>query len=199
LPRDLIVPRAPARTRRVFGLLLALFCGALVWLASPARAVASGHSAFSFGPSAPFPCGGSTTSIVTGLLLPSEVGAFLSDDDVDFMFAWSWQIPLSPACHSRLATELEVLPTDSHPVRGRLGYRYGTRYFLAGLGGTLSGAGYTWSPELGVQFAHWRFVGLWDIPGTENENSFHLIVRAELAPAFDGLRGVTLLLGWNVL
>jgi hypothetical protein len=167
-----------------------------VWLASPARAFASGHSAFSSPPGAPIPCEGSTTAIVTALLLPSEIGTFVTDGDVDFMFAWSWQVALSPACHSRLAAEFEVLPTDPHPVRGRLGYRYGTRYFLGGLGGTLSGAGFTWSPELGMQFAHWRF---WNAAGEENENSFHLLVRAELAPAFDGLRGVTLLLGWNIM
>jgi hypothetical protein len=70
------------------------------------------------------------------------------------------------------------------------------------LGGTLSGDGYTWSPELGVQFAHWRFQNPYDY-GTpfhyENENSFHLLVRAELAPAFDRLRGVTLLFGWSAM
>ena len=112
------------------------------------------------------------------------------------MFAWSWQIPLSPDCHNRLATELEVLPAETYSVRGRLGYRYGARYFLVGLGGTLSADGYTWSPEAGVQFAHWRFCCL---SVNENENSFHLLVRAEVAPAFNRLSGVTLLLGWNVM
>jgi hypothetical protein len=135
--------------------------------------------------------------------LPSEVGAFIPDHGADFMFAWSWQVALSPECHSRLATELEVLPTDTHPVRGRLGYRYGARYFLTGLGGTVSGNGYTWSPELGAQFAHWRFQNPYDANPYgfhyENENSFHLLVRAEVAPAFDRLMGVTLLFGWNAM
>ncbi len=177
-------------------LLIGLFCGALVALSSPAPAVASGHLPFEPSPPTPIPCVGSHDMIATAILLPSEVGVFIPDRDPEFMFAWSWQFPLSPGCHSRLTTEIEVLPTAPGPVRGRVGYRYGTRYFLAGLGGTFSSAGYTWSPEAAVQFAHLHYE---DLGAKPNDVSFHLLIRAELAPAFDHLSGVTLLLGWNMM
>ena len=89
-----------------------------------------------------------------------------------------------------------MIPTDTNLIRGRFGYRYARRYFLVGFGGSFSGEGDTWSPEVGVQFAHFRF-GAPDARGfeTENENAAHLIVRTELNSRF---RGVTILLGWNV-
>jgi len=97
---------------------------------------------------------------VTAILLPSELGVFIPDHEPELMLAWSWQLALTPACHSRLAVEIEVLPTDPAPVRGRVGYRYGTRYLLGGLGGTFSPAGFTWSPEAGLQFAHLHYSDL---------------------------------------
>jgi hypothetical protein len=47
-----------------------------------------------------------------------------------------------------------------------------------------------------MQFARWHF---WNYSGTEHENSFHFLVRAEIAPALNRLGGVTLLLGWNIM
>ncbi len=143
----------------------------------------------------PFDCEASATSVWLGLLFPSDVGLFVTPNgSPDFDVGWSWQIPITFSCHARLTGSVEVLPTDANVIRGRFGYRYARRYFLAGFGGSFSGDGNTWSPEIGVQFAHWRLGGADQRP-SETENVAHLLVRTEFDSRF---RGVTILVGWNV-
>jgi hypothetical protein len=193
------LPRCRSRARRSLAAVLVLaFLGA----ATPAYAdFPSGSRILGFG--------------ALGLLAPSEAGALIRDERGDFVFGWSWQIPLTIfvlllreesirmgeppprwLMNHRFIGGVEVLPTasDGH-VRGRLGYRFGTHHFVAGFGGTLAARGNTWSPELGVRFLHsTRRVkdDAWD-------PCMHILVRPEIAPAFDGLRGVTVLLGWTFI
>jgi hypothetical protein len=77
-------------------------------------------------------------------------------------------------------------------ARGRIGYRYGRRWAFGGVGVGLDGAGGHLSPELGVKFAHAE-----DGDGAIDLSS-HLLARAEIAPDSGGIRGATVLLGWNV-
>ena len=145
----------------------------------------------------PFDCSGSPTAVWWGLVAPSDIGLFVPGNaGPEFDFGWSWQIPITWSCHGRLTGSIEVLPTDANVIRGRFGYRYARRYFLVGFGRSFSGDGDTWSPELGLQFAHSLFTTP-DPRGFENENetAAHLIVRTEFNSQF---RGVTILLGWNV-
>jgi hypothetical protein len=72
-------------------------------------------------------------------------------------------------------------------VRVRGGYRYVRRYAFAGLGGSVAYSGPTWSGEAGVRFA------------PDHYPSFHLLARAEVARRFDGLRGVAVLIGWDLM
>ncbi len=167
---------------------------ALALLALPAStARASGHL--------PIPshldCEVEETGALFGLIMPSDVGVFVpASSGPEFDLGWSWQIPITESCHGRLTGSVELIPGDASLVRGRFGYRYARRYFLVGFGGSFSGDGNTWSPELGVQFAHWKFDEP-DLRFPDSEprpNAAHLLVRTEFNSRF---RGVTILLGWN--
>jgi hypothetical protein len=131
--------------------------------------------------------------VAFGIIFPTEIGTFVSGQGANFVFGWSWQIPISLDLHSRIAASVDVAPgSDQHSLRGRVGYRYGGHYVFGGLGGSFASDGNAWSPELGVKFLHWPK------DGSACENAFHLWARAEIAPSLDRLQGVTLLLGWNV-
>ena len=90
---------------------------------------------------------------------------------------------------------IDLLPhSDGVSWRGRLGYRYCDRYLFGGAGVGLDGAGVNLTPELGVKFGH---------PGShvmpDEDFSLHLLTRAEIAPELGRVRGVTILLGWNLI
>ncbi len=179
------------RARRASGPLAVT--GLVVLLSLPASAGhASGHLP-SFDP-----CGADATAVWLGLLFPSDAGVFVpAGGGAHFQFGWSWQIPVSLSCNARLTGSVELIPGDANALRGRFGYRYARRYFLAGFGGSFSGDGNTWSPEVGLQFARWRLGGF-DRRFNEADqdaNVAHLLARVEFNSRF---RGVTILLGWNV-
>ena len=174
--------------RRGAGRVAASTGSALFLTLMASAAQASGH--LPFGPPPEF---GSGTAIAFGIIFPTEVGSFVSGSGANFVFGWSWQIPLSLDLHSRIAGGVDLaLGSDEHPLRGRVGYRYGGHYLFAGLGGSFAHDGNALSPELGVKVLHWPK------ENSASENAFHLLARAEIDPSFERLRGVTLLLGWNV-
>jgi len=165
---------------------------ALLVAAAPS-AQASGHLP-SFNP---FDCWPSATAVWLGLIFPSDAGLFVPASGApEFDVGWSWQIPITFSCRGRLTGGVELLPTGPDLVRGRVGYRYARRYFLAGFGASFSGSGNSWSPEIGVQFAHGRIGSPPSEYGEkESENVAHLLVRGEFDSQF---RGLTILLGWDV-
>jgi len=68
---------------------------------------------------------------------------------------WALQLPVSHSLRHRIAGGLDWVPTsEDHHFRGRIAYRFGRRHFFTGLGPAFDHAGTTWSPELGVKFAH---------------------------------------------
>ena len=127
-------------------------------------------------------------------LLPGEIGSLMTGSGADFDLGWSWQVPFTRSLRHRVAGSVDWVPGNSdHHVMGRVGYRFGMRHFFTGLGPAFDHSGTTWSPELGVKFAH---------AGDSDEQldlSLHIVVRADIAPAFDRLRTVTILFGWNIL
>jgi hypothetical protein len=144
------------------------------------------------------PCGAEAAAVWLGLLFPSDAGVFIpASGGPEFEFGWSWQVPISLSCNARFTGSVELIPSDANVVRGRFGYRYARRYFLVGFGGSFSGDGNTWSPEVGVQFAHWRLEGFDRRYNKTDQyaNVAHLLARTEFNSRF---RGVTILLGWNV-
>jgi hypothetical protein len=144
---------------------------------------ASGHSATGYDSSALF---------AAGAALPSETGALLDGRAAHFVVGWSWQVPVTATFRHRVVSGFNWIPGgDDHRWEGRLGYRFGSRNFFLGAGASLEHAGVTWSPEVGVRL----------LPGLHGDPQLdpaaHVMVRAEVAPAFDALRGVTILLGWT--
>jgi hypothetical protein len=132
------------------------------------------------------------------VLLPGEVGVAVPTANASaprFVLGWSWQLPVSVwyddhTTHHRIVGGVDLLPrSDGADWRGRLGYRYGRRWAFGGVGVGLDGAGANLSPELGVKFAHAE-------PDSDIDMSLHLLARAEITPA-SGVRGTTVLLGWN--
>jgi len=120
------------------------------------------------------------------------VGALISEGGGDLDLGWTIQIPF--LVRHRIAASLDWLPTSyDHRVRGRLGYRFATRYPFFGLGGSLDRSGATWSPEVGVRLAF----GEEDRRLDQAKGAPHLVARADLAPTFDALVSVTLLVGWS--
>jgi hypothetical protein len=144
------------------------------------------------------------TAVLLGigaLLTPADIGVAVpaaAASSPRLVIGWSWQIPLTggaldthPGRH-RVVPEVDLLPLPAGvSLRGRFGYRYARRHLFAGAGVGLDGAGPNLSPELGVRFAHFN-TGDDDI-----DTSMHLLARAELAPE-TGVRGATILLGWNL-
>jgi hypothetical protein len=134
-------------------------------------------------------------------LVPSEVGVAIPTADAssaNFVLGWSWQLPISlwfpdSTTNHRVVAGVDLLPhSDGADWRGRIGYRYGTRWVFGGVGVGLDAAGASLSPELGVKFGHA------EDHDRDIDLSFHLLGRAEIAPDTGHVRGATVLLGWNV-
>jgi hypothetical protein len=122
------------------------------------------------------------------LVMPSDIGFFTSSQGPDFTLAWSWQVPVTESRRHRVLIGLDWIPTSkAATARGRLGYRYANKNLIAGLALAYAQGDTTWSPELGLRF------------GPERRADVHLLARAEIPVAFDGFRGVALLLGWDML
>ena len=122
------------------------------------------------------------------LVMPSDIGFFTSNQRPDVTLAWSWQIPVTESRRHRVLIGLDWIPTSKTDLaRARLGYRYANKNLIAGLALAYARGDTTWSPEIGLRF------------GPERRADIHLLARAEIPVAFDGLRGAALLLGWDML
>lgn len=138
--------------------------------------------------------------IAAAILVPAHVGADVPagvESPTRVVIGWSFQIPFgrqgffdrrSP--HHRIVVGGDLLLRGDTGGRGRLGYRYSTHWLFAGAGMSANTAGVTWSPEIGVKFAHWS---------KGEPPSLHVLVRGEIEPDLQGVRSATVLLGWNVL
>ena len=95
--------------RRGAGRVAASAGSALFLTLMTSAAQASGH--LPFGPPPEF---GSGTAIAFGIIFPTEVGSFVSGSGANFLFGWSWQIPISLDLHSRIAggVDLALGPTS---------------------------------------------------------------------------------------
>jgi len=146
---------------------------------------------------------GVVVAVVAGaILLPSEIGAAVPTADpsaANLVIGWSWQVPImlplnQPGTNHRLVGAVDLLPhADGVSWRGRLGYRYCDRYLFGGAGVGVDGAGLNLTPELGVKF------GQQHTTVHDDDGSLHLVARAEIAPESGHVRGVTILLGWNLI
>jgi len=163
----------------------------LLTLLAPAAAKADGPFA---------PDGKLVLVLGAAFVLPSEVGVAIPRADAsraNFVLGWSWQLPFSGSfgdytLNHRVVGALDLLPhADGADWRGRIGYRYGRRHAFVGVGVGIDGAGANLSPELGVKFAHA------DTSERDIDMSLHLLARAEMTPS-SGVRGATILLGWNL-
>jgi hypothetical protein len=153
----------------------------------------------------PSPSDGTIAGLIAaGLLvpvLPSDAGAVISaDGSPRFALEWSWQIPVSDSSFEnlrhRLVPSVGLVIGDGGPSwRGRLGYRYGREHFFAGAGMGLDAAGLSFSPEIGVRFAHFM-----DGEGRRSglDPALHLLARADVAVESGRVQGGTLFLGWNL-
>jgi hypothetical protein len=143
---------------------------------------------------------GAVVILVVALVAPSELGAaYFPARNPQPVIAWSWQVPLPPSEQGqqeprghRVVGGIDYLPDSGDTrVRGRLGYRYDRWHMFVGLAAALDHQGFGWSPEIGVKFLHHERPGPID-------PSLHLVIRGNIPPAVDGLRGVSVLLGWNL-
>ena len=75
-----------------------------------------------------------------------------------------------------------------------LGYRYDRSHVFGGAGVDANGGSFNLSPEIGVKFLHVR-----EEPDAAVDMSLHLLARGEIAFGSRPLRGVTFLLGWNLI
>ena len=138
--------------------------------------------------------------VAAGILLPAHVGADIpagGETPTRVVVGWSVQIPFSHrglfdghSHHSRVVLGGDLLLGEGTGGRARIGYRYSTHWLFAGAGVTLNASGVTWSPELGVKFAH--FIN-GELP------SLHLLVRGEIEPDLQRVRSAMIVLGWSVL
>ena len=147
------------------------------------------------GPAAagPAPSSERVTTWVLLTLLPHDVGALISAAGGDLDLGWTIQVPV--LVRHRIAASLDWSPTSyDHRVRGRLGYRVATRYPFFGFGGSLDRSGATWSPEIGVRLAF----GEGERGLDQASGAAHVLARADLAPRFDALRTVSVLIGWSL-
>ena len=133
---------------------------------------------------------------LAGLALPAHAGAdFPASEGAQArgMIGWSYQLPLDSwkgESHHRAVLGADLLLANGVGGRARIGYRYATHWLFAGAGVSATGAGPTWSPEVGVKFAHF-------VKG--EAQSLHLLVRGEVAPDFQRVRAATIAVGWNLL
>jgi hypothetical protein len=136
--------------------------------------------------------------LAAGALLPSEAGATMtttSDPRAKAVLGWSWQLALGDdlfdaARRHHLVGGVNLLPgPGGKSWDARLGYRYSLGDLFVGAGPAVGARGISLSPEVGFKFAHgYNFYSI--------DPALHVLARADVAP--DGLRGVTLLLGWSV-
>ncbi len=139
-----------------------------------------------------------TAGAVVAVLAPGDVGVLVSGTDPSiarFVLGWSWQLPLPlhDGGRHRIVPSFDLLPQADPSWRVRVGYRYSRRYLFAGAGLDVAGSQASVAPELGAKFAHW---------GDHDDvisPSLHIITRAEIDPSSGDLRGVAILLGWNLI
>jgi hypothetical protein len=134
------------------------------------------------------------------MLSPSEAGmtaAWSAEASSNrFVLGWSYQFALDESQpRHRIVPSVDLLLSHREGAswRGRLGYRYGRRHAFGGAGIGIDGAGWSVSPEVGVKFAHLDLGNDATI-----DPSLHLLARADIAPASGGVRGATILVGWNL-
>jgi hypothetical protein len=128
--------------------------------------------------------------LVVALVAPAHVGADLQvagDLPTRVVVGWSYQFPLDGRLfdeHSRhrVVAGGDLLIRGGVDGRGRFGYRYSTHWLFGGAGVSVTGKGPAFSPEAGVKFA-----------------PLHLLVRGDIEPDFQRVRGVTIALGWSLL
>jgi hypothetical protein len=135
------------------------------------------------------------------LLVPCDTGVAVPADGSAprFVLGWSWQLPVSALIQEenlrhRIVLGVDWLPQVDSAWRGRAGYRYGRRTLFGGAGVGFGGAGTSLSPELGVKFLHLED----SEPKNPIDASLHVLARADIAPDLGGVRGATLLVGWNL-
>jgi hypothetical protein len=136
--------------------------------------------------------------LAVAVVAPAHVGVHVQPDGdlpTRIVVGWSYQFPLDDRLfghhsHHRVVVGGDLLLRGGVDGRARLGYRYSTRWLFSGAGVAVTGAGPTFSPEVGVTFAH---------ADKGRAPSLHLLVRGEIEPDFQRVRGVTMALGWNLL
>ena len=140
-----------------------------------------------------------------GLFAPSDAGVTMSDPvSGHALIGWSWQIPLKifanqypdDLLHHRIVPGFDLVPGAGPGAswRARLGYRYDRSHLFGGAGVDANGASFNLSPEIGVKFLH-----VMEEPDAAVDMSLHLLARGEIAFGSRPLRGVTFLLGWNLI
>ena len=170
-------------------------CAALVLLAASGRASAQGAEHAIGGA-----LGDAAVAIIPFLLVPSSVGPefrFPPEEGSDFrlVLGWPLQIPLPFDSHAPLMHRLAIAPevalgaADHAVFRGRLGYRFGWQWLVAGLGAGADKTAVFVSPELGLRF-----------PEAEDDLAFGCLLgtRFDYEPAHDAYR-VSVTLGWVLL
>ena len=126
------------------------------------------------------------------LIVPSETGVLVTSDGPRYVLGWSWQVPLAQSFRHLGVGGLNWVPSGGdNRVEGRLGYRFAPNRLFGGLGIAINGAGPTWSPEIGVKVLR--------SADDTTAAAVHLLVRAEIAPELNQVRGATVLLGWTIL
>jgi hypothetical protein len=145
--------------------------------------------------------GDAAIAIIPFLLVPSSVGPefrFPPEESSDFRFVlgWPFQIPLPFDSHAPLTHRLAIAPevalgaADHAVFRGRLGYRFGGRWFVAGLGAGADKTAVFISPELGIRYP--------ETNDSDLEFGGLLGTRFDYEPAHDAFR-VSVTLGWVLL
>jgi hypothetical protein len=134
------------------------------------------------------------------LVAPAHVGADVSPDasaPMRGVVGWSYQIPIKTpydddVLKSRhgLVFGGDVLFHGGVDGRGRVGYRYTTYRLFGGAGVSVSAAGATLSPEVGVKFGHFS---------DGKRPSLHVLVRGEVTPNSTKAPTATIAVGWNLL
>jgi len=142
---------------------------------------------------ADLPTGDTILSAAILAALPHDAGVLLAEGNAWFALGWSAQIPVADLARQRVVLGLDWNPVSpAHPVRGRLGYRFGWRYPFFGLGASVDRSGFTASPEVGVRLFHASR------RDKKANFSWHFLVRADLSPKPERLRAVTYLVGWSI-
>jgi hypothetical protein len=148
------------------------------------------------------PEGAAVALLLGAVVVPSEVGFAVPTADpsiAKFVLGWSWQLPVtgfgSETTRHRLVGGVDLIPLSSGASwRARAGYRYARRHVFVGAGVGADGAGANLSPEIGVKFLH-----VLEEPDAAVDMSLHLLARGEIAFGSRPLRGVSFLLGWNLI